>query len=405
MLTQRNITQSLIGQNVAATTATRVENLEDGRIGITNLFGKILTTDADTFDTIVIHQGGSNRRSDVIKRSNVKSIRTKAYAAPTNQITYVGYNGTAGDLQAINNNNYILRINFVTGNRSQEFPMQRIIQGRFVTGATSTKLEVADGLTKNINASARTRFENDIKAEVVLSNVGSSAWSISDTIVGTRGSTTVVITDVGNNASVGVIAAGAYLRIGTGVTDPCYKIVASTVTANGGILTLDQPLLQNVNLLGSEAEIINANNAAASSVGIKLSGLDRTFDLNAKIEYSKPSFETQLTNFGSATITAAQAAFLGSGTYEQVATEDLFTDISMGNRYRKDHLYSPNLYAVPGGQYACVTIETDDISPANVGPVSVSPKIIRVWFNNAASTNATNFLTVLGDFMGTTYSF
>ncbi len=404
MLTQRNITQSLIGKNVNATTATRVENLEDGRIGITNLFGKILTTDADTFDTIVIHQGGSNRRSDAIKRANVKSIKTKAYAAPTNQITYIGYNGTAGDLQAINNNNYIIRLNFVTGNRSQEFPMQRILHGSYVSDATATKLEIADGITKNMNASARTRFENDVKAEVVLSDAG-QADQVDNIYIGARGSVTVNASDVSANG-LAAWAVGDYFRIGTTVTSPCYRIVGVFPTVNNVVLTLDQPLLQNLSsIAGNTIERISAANAAASSVGIKLTGLDRTFDLNAKIEYSKPSFETQLTNFGSATLTAAQAAFLGSGTYEQVATEDLFTDISMGNRYRKDHLYSPNLYAEAGGQYACVTIETADPANVTIGPDPLSRKIIRVWFNNASATNATNFLTVLGDFMGTTYSF
>jgi hypothetical protein len=405
MLTQRNITQSLIGKNINATSATRAENLLAGEIGIANKFNKILTTDADTFDAIVIHQGGSNRRSDIIPRSAVKSIKTKAYVAPTEQITYIGYNGTSGDLEAINSNNYIIRMTFTAGDRSQEFPAQRILHGSYVSDATTTKLEVADGIVKNLNAQARKLFENDVQANVVLSNAGTAVGAAADTVVGYRGSVYVTITDVAANASVTAIAAGDYFRVGTAVTDPVYKVVASTVGTGGGILTLDRPLLADISLLGTTTEMISAANAAASSVGIKLNGVARTFNLRKKIEYRKAIWETSLTNFGTAAVSSAQAANFGSGTYEQVATEDLFTDISMGNRYRKDHLYSPNLYAETGGQYGCVTITYADPTIVTVGPEPLNWKTIRVWFNNTSATNASNFLTVLGDFIGASYSF
>lgn len=404
MLTQNNITQALLGKDANATTATRVESLEDGRIGIANVFGKILTTDADTFDTIVIHQGGSNRRSDVIKRDNVKSIKVKAYAAPTEQISYIGYNGTSGDLEAINSNNYIVRLNFTTGDRSQEFPMQRILHGLYVSDSTATKLEVANGVTKNLNAQARKRFENDVKAEVVLSD-GGSADQVDNLYTGNKGSVTVSITDVSANG-LPVYVSGDYFRIGTSVTSPVYLVTSAVTTGTTMVLTLDQPLLQTINAVaGNTTERITAANAAASTVGIKLTGIARTFDLRRKVEYSKSKWETVLTNFGSATVTSAQASYLGTGTYEQVATEDLFTDISMGNRYRKDHLYSPNLYAEVGGQYGCVTIEYSDPADVKIGPDPKSRKTIRVWFNDTTATNASNFLTVLGDFMTATYSF
>lgn len=400
-MTQKNITQSLIGKNVNATTATRVENLGDGEIGIANKFGKILTTDADTFDTIGIYQGGSNRRTDFIKRGDITSIKTKAYAAPTEQISYIGYNGTTGDLEAINSNNYIVRLNFVTGDRSQEFPMQRILHGLYVSDASATKLEVGEGIVANLNAQARKRFEKDIKSELVLSHAGAAITGAPTSIGVTKYSKTV--TWAGTDPSN--IAVGDYVRInGTAVTDPVYRVTAIDTTNN--FFTIAEPYAgETGTILIASVEVITAAQAAAASVGIKLSGVARTFNLRKKIEYTKAAWETVLDNFGSASVTSAQSAYLGSGTYPQVATEDLFTDITFGNKYRKDHLYNPNLYAESTGQYACVTITVAADVESPLAPTNVAHKTFRVWFNNAAATNATNFLTVLGDFMGTTYSF
>lgn len=406
MLTQRNISFVLIGRNINATTATRVENLLSGQIAIANKFGAVLddnagATDVDNFAEIKIHQGGTQRATDIIRRDNVVSVRTRAYAAPTEQITFVGYNGTSGSIVVTNDNPYIVRLNFISGDRSQEFPMQRILHGYYKSDTTATQAEIADGLAANINANARRRFERDIMAEVLCDNAGAAITGAPTNFTVTRDSKTVVWTGTDPTN----IAIGDFLRFGgTTPATPVARVAAIDLASN--TLTLADPYVgATATILVANVEVIVAATAATANFGVKLTGIARNFNLRRKVEYTKAMWETQLDGFESTPITSGQAAYLGSGTYEQVASEDLFGDIIFGNKYRKDHLYSPNLYAEAGGQYGCVTIVYDEPVDVVVGNQAYHRKTVRVWFNNTAATNATEFLLHLGDWLGTTYTF
>jgi hypothetical protein len=507
MFTQRNISYVLIGKDTTVTTQTRVESLESGKIALTNKFGSVLdagagATDVDNFRDLRINQGGSNRATDFINRDRVISVTARAFARPTEQISYVGYNGSTGDIPATNDNVYTVRANFVGGDRSQEFPMQRILHGFYKSDLSATKLEVGAGLMLNMASEARKRYERDIKTEMTSNGTVTAitsgilakftkdsktvsfytaAFAADNVTIATGdvlnvpsqegitytftasalgagagnhvisiGGTTYTVADAGTPTQNGVAIVAAInadttaqvvasdngsgvvtlaqkyckapmfppvvyddnapgyvaVTIATGDAVPVKYLVEQGVTA-GASVQLETAFQGESGyvVVGTTAATMTGIDTTPTAYGLKLTGLKRRFNVDKKLEYSKAAWVTTIKNFGSATVTASRDMFLGSGTYEQVASEDQFGDVIFGNKYRKDHLYSPNRYAEECGEYGCVTIVWEDSVDMVVGAKPVHRKSARVWFNDTTATNASTFLTVLGDWQNTTYTF
>lgn len=401
MNTQRNISYVLIGKNVAETSATRSENLLSGEIGIANVYGAVLTSGTG-LTQFMIHQGGSTRVTDVIKTDEIIGVSAKAYAAATEQVDFIGYNGTSGAITATNSNDYFIRLNFPFGSRGQEFPQQNWIMAYYQSDASATQNEVADELAFLLNADARKRFERDVKAEVICDHAGAAITGAPTSYTFVKDSVTVSY--AGTDASNTVV--GDYLRVGgTTTAFPVYKIAAIDTTAN--TVTLDKPFAgDSATVLVASMEVITAAQAAAANCGIKLTGIARKFALKQGIRYRKARWIATLQGFGTTTVTNSVRSFLGSGTYEQVAEEDQFGDSIFGNKYsRIDPRYQPNLYAEVGGTYGIVTITWESKGSPVIGAQPVTRKVARVCFNNQASTNATGFLATLGEAMNTTYTF
>lgn len=77
--------------------------------------------------------------------------------------------------------------------------------------------------------------------ERIHSAVGTEALGAADTLVGTAGSKVLTVVESGGVLPY-LFAVGDYIRMGTAVTAPVYKITATTVTvADGGLITLDIP--------------------------------------------------------------------------------------------------------------------------------------------------------------------
>lgn len=401
MFTQRNISYVLVGKDLAATSATRAENLLDGEVAITNVFGQVLTS-ATGVDRIMIHQGGSNRVTDIIKAADVVSVKTKGYAAGTEQIDYIGYNGTSGSIVTSNSNDYFVRLQMPFGDRGQEFPQQNFIFAHYESDASATQAEIAKNLAKVMNADARKRYERDIKIELICDNAGAAVTGAPTNFTFTKDSKTVSWTGTDPTN----IVAGVWLRVGgTTTASPVYEVASIDATSN--TLQLVEPFVgDTATVLVANVEMITAVLADAAAFGMKLTGIARKFRLKEGVRYRKVKWITTIQGFGSTLITRSQNSYLGSGTYEQVAEEDMFGDIIFGNRYsRVDVRFQSNLYAETGGQYGCVTIVWDDKTNHTIGPNSVSRKSARLFFNDQTSGQAVEFLTTLGEFMNTTYTF
>jgi hypothetical protein len=401
MFTQRNISYVLVGKDLAATTATRAENLLDGEVAITNVFGQVLTSGTGV-KKIMIHQGGSTRVTDVITAADVVNVKTKGYAAATEQVDFIGYNGTAGSIVVANSNDYFVRLQFPFGDRGQEFPQQNFIFAHYLSDATATQAEIAKNLANVMNADARKRYERDLRVELICDNAGVAVTGAPTNLTFTQDSKTVVWTGTDPTN----IVAGVWLRVGgTTTASPVYEV--ASIDAASNTLQLVTPFVgATATVLVANVEMITAALADAAAFGMKLIGIPRKFRLKEGVRYRKAKWIPTIQGFGSTLITRSVASFLGSGVYEQVAEEDLFGDIIFGNGYsRVDVRFQPNLYAEVGGQYGCVTIVWDDKTNHTIGPNSISRKSARIFFNNQASAQAVEFLTTLGEVMNTTYTF
>jgi len=255
MIGQGNVTHLLVGKDTALLGETKTRaDLAAGQLGIFKVGSKTAidgTTDltaGDRFTIATLNSKGVIVETPVIEYDNIKSKTSTVYAAPTVRSRAIGFNGTSGSIDPINYANYVAHVFWKDNSKTfgQGIPVKF---AAFAADSSATQAEIAAGLVNNFNKNFQREKPKLIKAEVLVNSAGSAIGAAADTVVGNIGSKYVTVTDTGANTTVNAMVAGDYFRAGTAVTDPCYKVVASTVGTGGGILTLDTPLQAAVDLL------------------------------------------------------------------------------------------------------------------------------------------------------------
>lgn len=370
MIGQGNVTHLLVGKslNMLANTGTR-SDLATGQIGVflvgsKTALGANALTAGQRFTIATLNSKGVIVETPVMEYDNIKSKSYTAYGAPSVRSRAIGFNGTAGSIDKINYANYVAHVFWKDNSKTfgQGIPVKF---AAYAAGGAATQSEIAAGIVNNFNKNFQREKPKLIKAEVLVNSAGSAVGAAADTVVGNIGSKYVTVTDVGANTTVNAIAAGDYFRVGTAVTDPCYKVVASTVGTGGGILTLDTPLQAAVNLLGTTSELITAANAAAADCGVKLTGMPLTEGFEpGVIRWDFIDFEIQLgSEVGATTQSAADGVnsltnpSLGSGSYYEVAQNEWFLKGNRGEAWRVGN-YPKNvtLEATSGATYDQFTV-------------------------------------------------
>jgi hypothetical protein len=309
--------------------------------------------------------------SDVIVKSSIKGAIRKVYAAATEQSVAIGYNGTSGsilDTAVYAGDVYTVKMilqQFLSGSDDE-----RIKRGDYKSLTTDGQAEVALGVAKSLNLNMSREVKNSagnppVIATVLCSDAGTEALSASDTIVGSKGTNQLVITEVGGVLPY-LFVAGDYIRLGTAVTSNVYKIVSTTVTvADGGVLTLDRNLTEDFAPAAgtSTTEYITAALGAAANWGIVLTGQPLPWSISKK-KYAKVRLSVQPnSSFGSTIMSTITNAYEGTGTYEQVAELENFLQGFKGEQYEMGQPYlfddATNLRlassAVTGGGYDLLT--------------------------------------------------
>jgi hypothetical protein len=274
---------------------------------------------------IVVQGKGASQplmKSPVITKGKF-TTSIAAHKAAVQQVTVVGFNGTTGALPVANDTAFHIKIrknDNDAANRSQ--PMSQFI-GPVKTDGTGTQEELALALAVNGNKNFALEPANGyLKIEVLCDDAGAAIGAAPDTVVGTIGTKVVTLTDTGANNSISAIAVGDLFRVGTALTSEVYKIVATTVVGGAtGTITLDRPLSQSVNLVGTTAEFITAANAATADFGIRLTGVQAPFDVNAFRDYYANRFTATFSD-PSTLVSHVQGAYNGNGTWQQVAMDE-----------------------------------------------------------------------------------
>ena len=310
--------QLLIGKSIGRRASVNVQDpnnasfLADGEIVVLDENDSPLvagTTYAQSKYIKIVQRSGATAssaqvvQSDRIDGANVISFKGLSYAAPQEQLSYIGYDGSAGSIDASQTTDYVLRLSMlhdkdVWSNRLKTFIL------RYSPTSTTDQTDIVDYFASLLSDNS------DVSSEVSVERLSDNAGVAEvPTLLVTKGSKTATL-----SATSATIVAGIYLRIGgTAVTDPVYKVSA----ISGTTITLDQKY-QGASAAASVLESITAALANASNMGLKFTGLAQTFEV-LKFKYIKVKFQFQLSGFGVTTVSYTQESKPGSGTYEQVS--------------------------------------------------------------------------------------
>lgn len=334
---QRDITLLFVGKTPVAKTTGAISTLNDGEIGLFTPSGTRLTeANAATATEFIIVQGRGSapavHSGTIVKADLVAAAcKRKVYVAPVEQVDYIGFNGTSGAIEVIDDNLYYIRLN-LDQSRTSNHGGQYIKYGAYRSPLTgTTQGTVAYSLVNSIIGNFSRERDQLIKAERVHNNAGSATTAATGTLTAALGSKYVAATGATITTDFQV---GSLVRFGTAVTDPVYKIV--TVTDNGatGELELDVPYQGTSGTFAAgAAEFITPALEAAGDYGIKLTGVEQTWSLPG-LHYKKTIWKTLIDDFGTTTVTNSVAGNPGNGTYEQMAELEWFTQGNEGDPYR-----------------------------------------------------------------------
>jgi len=352
----KDITSLFIG-GAATKTTGGISTLNDKEIGLFTPAGTRLTeASAATATEFIIVQkisGATNVISNTIKKANIKTATRKAYTAPTEQVDYIGFNGSTGSLDVINSNTYFIRLGLNQGLTSNHGGLY-LKHGVYISDATATESEIAAGLAKSLVANFSREADKTIKFERVIND---GLTTLVETYSPIKGSKYV------QASAASTTTVGHAFRFGTALTDPTYIVTA----INSDIITLDVPFQ------GDSATAVTCEAAAVGSLnwGIKLTGIALPYTIG-KFEYNKAQWKTTIEGFTSTVITNSVGASSGSGYASAVKDLEWFCQNFEGDMYT---VGEPNLYPrrqLASGNYDFIILETVENYQGSIvsGPIN-----------------------------------
>jgi len=369
MIAQSNITTMLVLKDLTYAGGKLRSALAVGDLGI-YLVGKATSENAGAIaDGARYTLATKNVKGVIIETPILTNATEKAYkvdyVAPTSQSLAIGFSGSGtNDIAVVATaTDFVFHVYWKDNSKTFGYGQPvKFAAYRAAAGAKSSV--VAGGLALNFNKNFSRETPKIIKADVLINHAGTAIGAAADTVVGAAGSKFVTVTDVGANSSVIAIAAGDFFRNGTALTDPCYKVAASTVGITGGILTLEYPLNEACNLLGTTSEFISVANAAAVACGVKLTALDlQTYFEPGIVAYDQTNFSVQLqSGFDGTSITNLTNSFVGSGSGKEVAQNEWFLQGNKGEPWRNgNYSKTVTLEASSTGTYNQTSINYGEV--------------------------------------------
>ena len=429
MQKNNNILNSIIAANVARTGSVQITEptaasyIKAGEVVATALNGTILTatTAADATELVIVQGQGVGLpliKSPVIKKSNVTKVASKAYTSPLEQISYFGYNGSAGNIEAISSNEYVLRVTLQEDTKTFGDKMNTIISD-FISDASASSSEVAFGLASNLNRSAANWADSPIKAEVITGGGTILSAGTGVSAIVTNGSKTVLYTAAEPLLLAASVQAGSLVSLAgaTYLVTNRVDVIVSGGTSTSTV-TLSMPFQgASATLAAGTTYATQAGyySVTPSNVGIKITGLVRRFRAGVWV-YTKVRFVLTAKNGGSSIITNSQAAYKGIGSGKEVQEIEWETVGNEGAFLRTPAPGSPvpylRLNSKEASSYGIYNIQSFDQNGTGVvaAPVPSYKQLIIAAENatfasgtySGTISDATNGLSaVLAAFLGT----
>lgn len=388
MFSQNDHQMILVGGTATKTTTAFGSSMNAGEIGIftpggtryteaASAAGKEFVIALKTTDSEVI-------TSEKLSKSKVTRITRKVAVADANQVSYIGYNGTAGEIDTINDNFYRVRMNVKEPYANNHHGTEYIKHAIYKSDASATQAEIALGLAASGNLNFSREPKNSAGKALATFKAICSVALASDfafdnggfDITVVRGSKTIVSAVASPQYNTGTdIAVGDYLRMGAAnMTDgvvalrsDVYKIVDIPSTTT---IVLDRPVsVDSATYVdnGGHITVIPAATGNAADWGVEIMSNDMDFDVSSNYgsrrKYQKFVFKVGLDGFGTTATGTTTAATLGAGQYEQIAELEAFLRGNNGEQFRigNPNLFSWSLQASSSqGSYDVIEIEFED---------------------------------------------
>lgn len=322
---QDNVTSAIIATQQAAhgvSAGVKIESLAEGQVafvdaGMRAFVPGVNLANLVAGETYYIIQG-MGVGNPVLKSLPIVggevTIRKAKYQAPQDQISYVGFNGTAGSLDADDDNTaYLITITPENNDElDRSYPLK--MYGSYKTGTGATNSDSAAGLVKSLIK----QYNNGtnpvplIKFERI--NAGALADAISTfTVDVVKGSKNITF----SGDATAIVTDGSILRFGgTGAgTDPVYIVESNDGGAGAArVYTLDVPYQgDTATIVAGEVETVTEG-----AWGIKMTGLELPYDVDAWRYYHRNKFHVGIgEEFNSTLVSTPQVAREGVGAVPQ----------------------------------------------------------------------------------------
>ena len=345
----RNKIMLYVGGQATKTTGNP-STLNSGEIGIFTPSGVRLTeATAATAEEFVIYLKPSNSPtfsmmlSPILKKDSIKKISRRAYVAETEQLDFIGFNGSSGSIQAINNNDYYLTLDFYEGRTSNHGGFY-IRQAEYTSDNSATQAEIA----YNIASSLVGEFINAGERTVTINRLVNSAGTATvETYLPKYKSKYVAV------STTPTVAVGDYIRFGAAVTDFAYIVTAVDTTNN--IVTLDIPYQGASATVGAVVD----TGSVAADWGIRIQGVQLGFK-KGYLHNRKVSWRIQKEGWGTTTFTESTKASFGNGTERQMKELEYFTVTDDGDYHMPQNIVYDER-ALVSGNYDLIVLTYEEL--------------------------------------------
>jgi hypothetical protein len=383
MFSQNQVQTLMIGKDGVAVTASAVKpsGLAVGEIGAFTRGGpKILGSSVSAGMVFVLYKemaDGTLLKSEILSTANVEKVIRKVGTAAVNKVQYFGSNGTAGSIEALDENFYRLKIEMKEGYTTNNHGTSMVKHAIYESDGSATQYEIASGLASSgFSNFSREPKNSSSQAPIVFKAICDNAGVANAITAGAewthltfvQGSKLVTGTIsgatsgcLGTDELIDTIVAGDFLRSGTPTTGDVYKIVAVNAGTTTTPLTieLDKPYRgATANIAAASTEYITAALGAAANWGICLTGQTQDFSVGKKANIIV-DWDYSLENFGATSDVASAntAANPGINTYRQMQELEWFLQGNEGLYMRKGYPMVDD----PRAELEDFTYETIDI--------------------------------------------
>ena len=388
----RNVTNIIINtpgaggppRTTPVTTTGGVDSLAAGEIGVFKADGtRVNDANVASVTSYFLARGNDKGqgywKSDLIVVANMTpTTSAKLPVAETEQHDTIGFDGTSGSLEAINNNLYLVRM-YIQELLTSSSDGSVIKHFQYKSDATATQVEVSNGLVKSAINNFSKEATKYVAFKQLINNAGVAVGGAATSLIWTNGSKTVSA-DAVNQAVTG-IAAGDYIRVSNTLTDACYKVTKFTVhtATTKATIELDYAFQEaTATVARATNRVIAAATAATADTGVDMLGQPLAFSIG-KFFYKKARWVVGLEDFGTSSSANVAKASKGIGEGKEVAEMEWFMAGFEGETYR---MGEPVIYNFQGTAdtsllYAIYSISFQDVSLVGFEN-NISPKLLQI---------------------------